>query len=51
MSTILFVVYDKYDIPNMVKMASKGATGLRNCAEFNQSFIAKNKVYFGILTS
>ena len=28
MSTILFVVYDKYDIPNMVKMASKGATGL-----------------------
>ena len=28
MSAILFVVYDKYDIPNMVKMASKGATGL-----------------------
>lgn len=24
----LYLVYDKYDIPNMIQMASKGATGL-----------------------
>lgn len=28
LSAILFVVYDKFDIPNMVQMALKGATGL-----------------------
>lgn len=28
MSAILFFIYDRYDIPNMVQMASKGATGL-----------------------